>query len=69
MNFRLDIGRIVKQKIEYVVTLMLIGANNCRIDGDMVCHQGVGDDSFFQPKVFGRMACIDGVNSSFKFSV
>ncbi len=49
------------------MTFMPVCANNSRIDRDMVGHQGVGDNSFFKPKVFGRMASIDSMNLGFKF--
>ena len=53
MYFGLYVRRIVEQKIEHIVTLMVMGANDVGIDGDMVRHQGVGDDALFQPEVFG----------------
>ena len=56
MNRGLDIGRIVEQEVKHIVTLMLVCPNDFRVDRDVVRHQGVGDDPFFQPKVFGRIA-------------
>ena len=66
MHFRLDVGGIVEQNVENIVTFMLIGANDFGIDGDMVSYQGVGDNAFFQPEVFGRMTGIDSMDSGFK---
>lgn len=53
MHFGLDVGRIVEQDIEHIVTLMVVGANDFGIDGDMIGHQRVGGDALFQPEVFG----------------
>ena len=64
MDVGLDLGGIVKQHVEHIVTLMFIGANDPGIHGDMVGHQGVGDDPFVQPEVFGGMAGVDGMDAS-----
>ena len=67
MHVRLDIRGIVKQQIEHIVALMLVGANHGGIDRDMVGHQRVGDHPFVQPEVFRRMAGIDRVEARFEF--
>ena len=36
VDFRLDVGGIIEQKIEYIVAFMLIGPNELRINGDMI---------------------------------
>lgn len=66
MNFRLDVGGIVEQNIKYIVTLMLVCANDFRIDRDMIGYQSIGDNSFLKPEVFGRIARIDSVNPGLK---
>ena len=53
MHFGLDVTGIVVQDIEHIVALMIVRANDFRIDRDAIGHQGVGDDTFFQAKVFG----------------
>ena len=66
MDRGLDIRGIVEQQIEHVVALMVIGPNDFGVDRDMVGHQGVGDDAFVKPEVFGRIAGIDRGNAGFK---
>ncbi len=56
-----DVGRIVEQNIEHIVTLMLVCPNDFGMNRHMIGHQRVGDDSFFKPEVFGRIARINGV--------
>ena len=45
---------------------MFIGADDPGIHGDMVGHQGVRNDPFVQPEVFGGMAGVDGRDAGFK---
>lgn len=64
MRFGLDIASIVEQDIEYIVAFMLVGANDFRIDRDIVGQECVGDSPFFQTEVFRRMVGIDRINVS-----
>ncbi len=66
MDFRLDVGGIVKEKIKDVMAFVVVCANDIGIDRDIVGHHGVGDDAFFEPEVFGRIAGIDRVNGGLK---
>ena len=43
---------VVKQDIEHVVAFVLICSDDVGIDGDMVGNERIGDNPFFQPKVF-----------------
>ena len=77
MNFRLNVSRIIEQNIEdgkpkasvafCIMALVFVSANNFGIDGNMVGHQSVGDDSFFESEVFRRMACINGMDLGLEF--
>lgn len=67
VDSRLNISGIVRHKIEHIVTFVFVGSNDGGVDGDMVSHQSVGDNPFFEAKVFGRIAGIDGVDAGFKF--
>lgn len=67
VHFGLDIASIVEQDIEYIVAFMLVGANDFRIDRDIVGQECVGDNPFFQAEVFRRMAGIDRINGGLKF--
>ena len=67
MNFRLDISSIVIQYIKHIVTFMLICTNDFGINGDAVGYQSVGNNPFFEPKVFRRISSIDGGKLCFKF--
>ena len=49
-----------------IMAFMFVCANDFGVDRDMVCHQSVGDNPFFKPEVFGRMACINRVDLSFE---
>ena len=53
MHVGLDVTGIVEQDIEHIVAFMVVGANDLCIHGDVIGHQGIGDDAFFEPKVFG----------------
>ena len=67
MDLRLDVGGVVEQDIEDIVTLMFVGADDLRIDGDMIGHHAVGDDAFFEAEILRRMARIDRGNPRFEF--
>ena len=77
MNFRLNVSRIIEQNIEHItgrfvpsdnhMALVFVSANNFGIDGNMVGHQSVGDDSFFESEVFRRLACINGMDLGLEF--
>lgn len=63
---RLNVGGVVIEDIEHIVTFVLVGADDLGIDRNMIGHECIGDDAFFQPKVFGGMAGIDGVKLGFE---
>lgn len=67
MDVRLDVGRIVEQKVEDKMALVLVSADDFGVDRDMIRHQRVGNNAFFKPEVFWRMARVDRVSLSFKF--
>ena len=67
MHVRLDLGAVVEQEIEYVVALMLVGADDRGIDGDVVGHQRVGHDALVQAEVFRRVAGIDRGDAGLEF--
>ena len=66
MDFGLDIGRITKQDIKHIVAFMIVSADDFRVHRDMIGHEGVGDQAFFEPEVFGRIPGIDGVDACLK---
>ena len=51
MDVWLDAGCVVEQDIEDIVTLMVVGADDLRIDGDMIGHHAVGDAPFFEAEI------------------
>jgi hypothetical protein len=53
MDFGLDVGGIIKQDIEHVVAFMVVGANDLRMDGDMVGYQSIRNNAFFKSEVLG----------------
>ena len=69
MHVRLDLGAVVEQEIEDVVALMLVGADDRGIDGDVVGHQRVGHDALVQAEVFRRMAGIDPGDAGLEFLI
>ena len=66
MDVRLDVGGIVEQEIEHIVALMFVGADDLGIDRDMIGHQGVGHDAFFEAEILRRMAGIDRGDARFE---
>jgi hypothetical protein len=45
---------------------MVVRADDFRVHRDMIGHEGVRDDAFFEPEVFGRIPGIDGVDARLK---
>ena len=67
MHFGLDVAGIVEQDIEDIVAFMVVRANDFRMHRDVIGHQGVGDDAFLEPKVFGRIPRVNRVDAGLKF--
>jgi hypothetical protein len=57
---RLDFGRIVVQDVEDEVRLVLMGADDAGVAGDVVGDQGVRADALLQAEVFAAVPCVDG---------
>ena len=53
MDVGLDIGCVIEQEVKHIVTFMVVRADDLRVDRDMIGHERVGNDAFFEPKVFG----------------
>lgn len=51
VNNRLQIRRVVKEQVEDVVALVVVGSDDIGVYRHVVGHQGVGDHSFFQSEV------------------
>ena len=67
MDLGLDVGRIVFENIENIVTLILVCTNNFGINRDVISNQRVRYNSFLKSKVFGRVASINRRDLSLEF--
>lgn len=65
--FRVDVGRIVREDVEDVVALVLVGADDPDADRHGVGDQGVGDDTLLEAEIFRGMAGIDSVDAGLEF--
>ena len=46
MDFGLDVTGVVKQDVKDIMALMVVGADDLRIDGNVIGYQGVRDNTF-----------------------
>jgi hypothetical protein len=67
VNLRLDVGAIVEEDIENEVALMIIGAYVAGVDRNVVGDRRIGNNPLFQPKVFWRMAGVEGTDAGLEF--
>jgi hypothetical protein len=51
MDVRLDMRRIVEQEVEHIMTLMLVGPNDLRLDRHMIGHHAIGHHAFLEPEI------------------
>lgn len=65
MSFWLDVGRIVVQQIEHVVTLVFVRADDASIDRYVVGHQRIRAHAFLQSEILRRVTGIDGIDLCF----
>lgn len=56
MYVRLNVGRVVKKKIEHIVDFMFVDANDLSFNRNMIDHQAERDDHFLQAEIFWGMA-------------
>ena len=47
MDFGLDVTGIVKQHIKDIMAFMVVRPDDFCVDGDVIGHQGVGDNALF----------------------
>src|SRR5919106_2480412 len=64
---RLDVGGVVVQHIEDVMTFVLIRAKNANVDRHMIGHQCVLGDALLQAEIFRRMTRADGMELRLDF--
>ena len=67
MNLGLNVRAVVVDNVEDEMALMVVGADVASVDRHIVGDQRVGHDPLLQPKIFGRMAGIEGADSGFEF--
>jgi hypothetical protein len=65
MTFRLDVGRIIVQDVEDEVRLVLVGADDASIAGNVVGDEGVRAHALLQTEVFAAVPGIDGEDLGF----
>ena len=63
MNSRLHVGRIIVKNVKNIVAFMFISSDDASIKGYMIGDQCVGDNSFLQTKILGRMAGVEGMET------
>ena len=67
MDSGLDIAGVVVEDVKDIVAFVFIGPDDVSIDGDMIGNEGVGNDAFFETKIFRGVTRIQGMDEGLKF--